>query len=157
MNRNMMRQAQRLQAQLQKVQEELETLTVEGSSGGGVVKVTMTGKQTVEEVVIDPEAAEDLDPAPRPGGGGRQRRLRQDPGVGGPEDERGNRGHEHSRVGDLTAGNDRGASAINRAVVGQAGPGAKQAAGRGAEERATAGLSHYPVAQRGSVRPGRKR
>jgi DNA-binding YbaB/EbfC family protein len=61
MNRNMMRQAQKLQAQLQKVQEELETLVVEGSAGGGVVKVTMTGKQVVEEVFIDPEAAEDVD------------------------------------------------------------------------------------------------
>lgn len=61
MNRNMMRQAQRLQAQLQKVQEELETLTVEGSAGGGVVKVVMSGKQVVESVVIDPEAAEDVD------------------------------------------------------------------------------------------------
>ena len=61
MNRNMIRQAQRLQAQLQKVQEELETLTVEGSAGGGVVKVVMTGKQTVESVTIEPEAAEDVE------------------------------------------------------------------------------------------------
>ena len=61
MNRNMMRQAQRLQAQLQKIQEELETLTVEGTAGGGVVKVVMTGKQVVESVYIDPEAAEDVD------------------------------------------------------------------------------------------------
>ncbi len=61
MNRNMMRQAQKLQAQLQKVQEELEEMTVEGSAGGGVVKVTVTGKQTVESVFIDPEAAEDID------------------------------------------------------------------------------------------------
>ena len=61
MNRNMMRQAQRLQAQLQKVQEELETLTVEGSAGGGVVKVVMTGKQNVESVTIEPEAAEDVE------------------------------------------------------------------------------------------------
>jgi nucleoid-associated protein EbfC len=61
MNRNMMRQAQKLQAQLQKVQEELETLTVEGSAGGGVVKVVMTGKQTVESVSIEPEAAEDVE------------------------------------------------------------------------------------------------
>jgi len=61
MNRNMMRQAQRLQAQLQKIQEELETLTVEGTSGGGVVKVVMTGKQVVESVSIDPEAAEEVD------------------------------------------------------------------------------------------------
>lgn len=61
MNRNMMRQAQRMQAQLQKIQEELETMTVEGSAGGGVVKVVMTGKQVVESVVIEPEAAEDLE------------------------------------------------------------------------------------------------
>jgi DNA-binding YbaB/EbfC family protein len=61
MNKNMIRQAQKLQAQLQKVQQELETLTVEGSSGGGVVKVVMTGKQSVESVSIEPDAAEDLE------------------------------------------------------------------------------------------------
>ena len=61
MNRNMMRQAQRMQAQLQKIPEELETLTVEGSAGGGVVKVTMTGKQVVESVTIEPEAVEDVE------------------------------------------------------------------------------------------------
>ena len=61
MNRNMMKQAQKQLAQLQKIQEELETLTVEGSAGGGAVKVTMTGKQVVETVVIDPEAAEEVD------------------------------------------------------------------------------------------------
>ena len=61
MNRNMMRQAQRMQAQLQKIQEELETMTVEGSAGGGVVKVVMTGKQMVESVTIEPEAAEDVE------------------------------------------------------------------------------------------------
>jgi DNA-binding YbaB/EbfC family protein len=57
----MMRQAQRMQAQLQKIQEELETMTVEGSAGGGVVKVVMTGKQVVESVTIEPEAAEDVE------------------------------------------------------------------------------------------------
>ncbi len=61
MNRNMMRQAQRMQAQLQKIQEELETMTVEGSAGGGVIKVVMTGKQVVESVTIEPEAAEDVE------------------------------------------------------------------------------------------------
>ena len=57
-------QAQQLQAQLQKIQDlqaELETMTAEGSSGGGVVKVVMSGKQTVESVFIDPEAVEDLE------------------------------------------------------------------------------------------------
>lgn len=61
MNRNMLKQAQQLQARLQKAQEELELATVEGSAGGGAVKITMTGKQVVESVEIAPEAAEDLE------------------------------------------------------------------------------------------------
>ncbi len=61
MNRNMIRQAQKLQAELQKVQEELENTTVEGSAGGGVVKIVMSGKQMVESVTIEPEAAEDVE------------------------------------------------------------------------------------------------
>ena len=72
MNRQMRRQAQKQQgkhqpqiqqpmAMLQKVQDELETLTVEGSAGGGVVKVVMSGKQTVESVAIAPEAVEDVE------------------------------------------------------------------------------------------------
>ena len=61
MNKTMMRQAQKQLAQLQKIQEELESLTVEGSAGGGAVKVVMTGKQIVESVTIEPEAAEEID------------------------------------------------------------------------------------------------
>ncbi len=61
MNRNMMRQAQKQLAQLQKIQDELETLIVEGTAGGGVVKISMSGKQVVDSVIIDPEAAEDID------------------------------------------------------------------------------------------------
>jgi hypothetical protein len=61
MNRNMMKQAQKQLAQLQKIQEELETLTVEGTAGGGAVKVTMTGKQIVESVTIDPDATEEVE------------------------------------------------------------------------------------------------
>ena len=56
-----MRQAQKQLAQLQKIQEELEKLTVEGTAGGGAVKVVMTGKQIVESVTIEPEAAEEMD------------------------------------------------------------------------------------------------
>lgn len=61
MNRKMIKQAQKLQAQLQKAQRDLESATVVGTAGGGVVKVIMTGKQTVESVEIDPEAAEDVE------------------------------------------------------------------------------------------------
>ena len=56
-----MRQAQKQLAQLQKIQEELESLTVEGSAGGGAVRVVMTGTQIVESVTIEPEAAEEVD------------------------------------------------------------------------------------------------
>jgi len=61
MNRNMMRQAQKQLAQIQRIQDELEGLTVEGSAGGGVVKVTMSGKQVVESVSITPDALEDVE------------------------------------------------------------------------------------------------
>ena len=61
MNRNMMKQAQKQLAQLQKIQDELEPLQVEGTAGGGAVKIVMTGKQAVESVTIEPEAAEDIE------------------------------------------------------------------------------------------------
>lgn len=60
MNRQMLRQAQQIQERLGRVQEELESATVEATSGGGVVSVVVTGKQKVRSVKIDPEA---VDPA----------------------------------------------------------------------------------------------
>jgi hypothetical protein len=56
MNKFMFQQAQKLQAKLAKAQEELSNLTVEGSSGGGAVKVTMNGQQKIQSVEISPEA-----------------------------------------------------------------------------------------------------
>lgn len=58
---NLMRQAQQLQEQMQKAQEELANLEVTGEAGGGMVKVTMTGKHEVRRVVIDPQVAGDED------------------------------------------------------------------------------------------------
>ncbi len=55
MNKFMMQQAQKLQAQLLKAQEELANLTVEASSGGGAVKVVMNGQQQIQSVKIAPE------------------------------------------------------------------------------------------------------
>jgi hypothetical protein len=55
MNKFMMQQAQKLQAQLLKAQEELATLNVEASSGGGAVKVVMNGQQAIQSVKISPE------------------------------------------------------------------------------------------------------
>jgi DNA-binding YbaB/EbfC family protein len=58
MNKNLIRQAQQLQARLEKAQQELETATVEASAGGGVVTVTVSGKLKIESVAIDPQAVD---------------------------------------------------------------------------------------------------
>ncbi len=50
---NLMKQAQEMQANMQRAQEELASLEVTGESGGGMVKVTMTGKHEVRRVSID--------------------------------------------------------------------------------------------------------
>ena len=49
-----MQQAQALQANLQKAQAEIARLEVVGESGGGMIKVTMTGRHEVKRVQIDP-------------------------------------------------------------------------------------------------------
>ena len=58
MNRQLVRQAQQLQARLAKAQEELESATVEATAGGGVVKVVVTGKLKLQSVTIDPQAVD---------------------------------------------------------------------------------------------------
>lgn len=50
---NLMKQAQKMQADLQKAQEELAKAEVNGQSGGGLVKVTINGKHEVRRVEID--------------------------------------------------------------------------------------------------------
>ena len=50
----LMRQAQQLQANMQKAQEQLGALEVTGESGGGMVKVVMNGRHEVRRVQIDP-------------------------------------------------------------------------------------------------------
>jgi len=56
---NLMKQAQAMQANLQKAQEEVAKLEVCGQSGGGVVKVTMTGRHDVKRVEIDASLMDD--------------------------------------------------------------------------------------------------
>ncbi len=50
---NLMKQAQEMQANMQKAQEEIANLEVIGESGGGLVKVTMTGRHEARRVMID--------------------------------------------------------------------------------------------------------
>jgi DNA-binding YbaB/EbfC family protein len=54
---NMMKQAQQMQANMQKVQAEIALLEVTGESGGGMVKVLMTGKHEVKRVTIEPSVS----------------------------------------------------------------------------------------------------
>ena len=55
MNRFMMHQVQKLQGKLAEAQQELSNLTLEASSGGGAVKVTIDGQQKLQSVKISPE------------------------------------------------------------------------------------------------------
>lgn len=51
---NIMKQAQQLQANMQRAQAEIASLEVTGEAGGGMAKVTMTGKHEVKRVLLDP-------------------------------------------------------------------------------------------------------
>ena len=63
MNKKMLRQAQELQKNMAKMQEELENSTVDATTGGGVVKVTVSGKLRRESLTIDPDvvSADDVE------------------------------------------------------------------------------------------------
>jgi nucleoid-associated protein EbfC len=58
---NLQRMAMQMQQDMARVQAELETMTVDGSAGGGVVKATVTGKQDLVGLVIDPSAVDPAD------------------------------------------------------------------------------------------------
>lgn len=55
---SMIKQAQKMQAEMQKKQEDIENSSVEGTSGGGAVTVTMSGKRLLTAVNIQPEACD---------------------------------------------------------------------------------------------------
>ena len=55
---NMIRQAQKMQQDMLKAQEELEAKTYEAGAGGGVVSATVSGKKELVSVTIDPEAVD---------------------------------------------------------------------------------------------------
>ncbi len=50
---NIMKQAQKMQADMQKAQEELASIEVTGEAGGGLVKITMTCRNVVRKIDID--------------------------------------------------------------------------------------------------------
>ena len=58
---NMMKQAQKLQARMLKLQEELGERTVETSSGGGMIKIVANGRQQILSIVIEKEVVDPED------------------------------------------------------------------------------------------------
>ena len=58
---NLQRMAQQMQQEMLRIQTELESTLVDGSAGGGVVKATVTGKQELVSVTIDPSAVDPAD------------------------------------------------------------------------------------------------
>ena len=56
---NMMKQAQQIQKKMSEAQEKLKSIEVEGSSGGGMVKVISTAKGEIKKVSIDPSLMKD--------------------------------------------------------------------------------------------------
>ena len=61
MNMNMMKQAQKMQQDMLKMQQEMETKTYEATAGGGVVTASVNGKHELVSIVIDPEAVDPED------------------------------------------------------------------------------------------------
>lgn len=58
---NIVRQAQKMQAQMQQIQEEMANKTVEASSGGGMVKAVVNGRQEILSIKIEPEVVNPSD------------------------------------------------------------------------------------------------
>jgi len=58
---NLMKQAQKMQKDMAKLQEELEQKTVEATVGGGAVAVVATGKKEIKEITIKPEVVDPED------------------------------------------------------------------------------------------------
>lgn len=59
--KKMMKQAQRMQAELAKAQDEIKDLEFESSAGGGAVKAVATGDMAIKQITIDPELVDPED------------------------------------------------------------------------------------------------
>ncbi len=55
---NMMKQAQKMQAKMAEMQEQLKEERLEASAGGGMVRVTISGDLQVQSIVVDPAAVD---------------------------------------------------------------------------------------------------
>ena len=100
---NLQRMAQQMQQEMLRIQDELEATLVDGSAGGGVVGATVTGKQELVSVKIDPSAvdADDVDMLQDLDRGGGQRRTALVEGARRAEDVR--RDRRAQTAGDVGA------------------------------------------------------
>ena len=55
---NLMKQAQKMQRQMEEVQASLDDKTLETTSGGGAVKIVINGKKIIKSITIDPEVVD---------------------------------------------------------------------------------------------------
>lgn len=55
---NLMKQAQKMQKDMEKMQEGLQDKTVEATAGGGAISVVATGKKEIKEIIIKPEVVD---------------------------------------------------------------------------------------------------
>ena len=58
---NLLKQAQEMQGKMAAMQEQMEQVTIQGSSGGGMVMATMNGKGELQKIKIDPKLADPTD------------------------------------------------------------------------------------------------
>ena len=61
MNMNMIKQAQKMQQDMMRMQQELQEKEYDAAAGGGVVKAVVNGKHELKDLVIDPEAVDPED------------------------------------------------------------------------------------------------
>ena len=59
--KKMMKQAQKMQMELARAQEEIKDMSFEATAGGGMVKVVATGDMAIQSIAIDPEAVDPED------------------------------------------------------------------------------------------------
>ncbi|MBF0444428.1 MAG: YbaB/EbfC family nucleoid-associated protein [Magnetococcales bacterium] len=58
---NILKQAQKMQGEMAKIQEEMAAASVVGQSGGGMVEITMDGKQEIKNIRLDPTVVDARD------------------------------------------------------------------------------------------------
>ena len=96
MNMNMIKQAQKMQQDMLKMQQELEEKTYEASAGGGVVTASVSGKRELKSLTIDPRRG---GPRRRGDAGGHDRGRRQRGPAGRGERRRLQHAETHRRAG----------------------------------------------------------